>query len=502
MKQLGSIALAIFFLLLTWSGLVAGWETFKSSYGPSEALHSLTAKYISMFVCFGFAAIAAYLLYRMVRGIRGTRLSSSPPGSTASKVVSPTTQSAGNPQAPTVSLPSRHSYLMYALPVVLRLPWLIVALAVACLIIFKVTSQTAITQGRANYLAANTGVIAGFHTWCDDSHILAKRVERKNGLMLDVKGEFLYFDINSPDQPKIINLSSYGEDIYGIHSVGVPFCRGGEIIFYAYRQKPSPNGRVYSLSLDKDEPELLAQLPYGRDPSQMFQGSARYMLATRKTKGGEAISDRHLNPADCEVAHVSLGYRVTCVDGVGPASKAAPYVVVDEDYDHSLLRSTTYELIADLSKDASFQIASPVSTPKAISPDGKYLYSPCEKRKETIATTMLSICRYLLDGKQNNWELVFTFNPTVYERALFCNYSLAWHIIPTNSGDVYFVPSVTFLIAYGSSGMWKYSADEKEFIKVSEAEEHKFVGVSPGGKRISVQGEDKTIYVYEERVRS
>lgn len=373
-------------------------------------------------------------------------------------------------------------------------------MTVAGLAVFKLTGQTAVTQGRNDYSVLNTGVIAGWHTWCDDNHILAKQLEHRNGVTRNANKQFLYFDVNSPSQATQIDLSMYGDDISGIHPFGLPFCRRNEIIFSAYVQKPVPIGRVYSLLIGQGKSELLAELPYGRDPSQMFSDGPKYMLATRKGKEDSDGQDNHLPLADCSVSFVRPGYKVMCIDGVSHANIATPKTIVDKDYGHLRLRDTEYKLITDLSESTSFEVSR--SLGEGLSPDGRYLYLPCEKRKSTRASKYLSVCRYLLDGGKHEWELVFTFNPTIHERALFSTYSLAWSIIPANSGDVYFIPTVSFLIAYGSSGVWKCSATRHDFTRISVADDHTFIRVSPSGNWISAQGPEKTIVLYKERSRS
>ena len=282
------------------------------------------------------------------------------------------------------------------------------------------------------------------------------------------------------------------------------FCKNGEILIPAYDDAL----KVFRFIIES-EPELLVHTTkQGRITlTQLASGSGQYVLSTYRSWGKVADGDK----AKCPAYYIKAGYRQLCWDRwslytVGetlwllPNFVLAKYLWQDEIRYKDMqgqwvtvtnpaginsvktLQLKLYDLnqneLADLSHDPVYKASSDV----AISPDGKYAYSPCIKRplKETLLADR--VCRYRLDGTKLFWEEVFAFDPSEkYQYVSIQQLSVG------PNGDVYFIELGARNNNYG---IWKFDATTKQIKKITRPpnrpDEHP--RVSHYGKRVAFVG--------------
>ncbi len=356
-------------------------------------------------------------------------------------------------------------------------------------------------DAKSDYDIINTGIKGG-GCWVDDNHfIVVKGQQPTPGQEFEVDGLY-YLDPAKPKDLKRIDLSPLEPSQQRrIRDVS---CQEGTILFDVM----APNRKtswLYSLKLG-GHPELMADIRWARPSAISLKG--QYVLGNKLTVD-KGVWEEH---SDCDVRFLKPGLKALCwprdtisqwltpqfvvneylwretilvrgtdgkkerVPNPEPPLKRADGTDLKQGY---LLRDLENRIVQEIpTKQGPYQIID-VSFKQDLS--GMYLYSVCfeaEDHGDRFLTIGGRICRFLLDGKNHNWEEVVSVQQS--PRDLF-----SLHDLDVNAqGDVVMVELGHRLL----TSVWKYTARSKRVDKVIQARFPDELGgpqVSPTGAWMS-----------------
>lgn len=148
-----------------------------------------------------------------------------------------------------------------------------------------------------------------------------------------------------------------------------------------------------------------------------------------------------------------------------------------------LLYDLNLNLLAKLTQDPVYKV---FQLGFVVAPDESYVYSPCiEKAISKFDLDFNGVCRYKLDGKQNQWEQVFSSEIPIKEKTTVQDISVS------RNGDVFFIlggKNRTHI------GVWKFENSAKKIIQITHVRDILYdeaPKVSPDGTRVAFSRPDK-----------
>ena len=332
-------------------------------------------------------------------------------------------------------------------------------------------------HSQPKYTVVQTGIqVAGGgsnYNWCDNDHLFS-----------EIDGKIYLVDMRKFTKSVIDFVDENGKPL----GMGVPrpgACKFGKLLSAkpnkATETADDPRKKIFEIYLGPISGGRAERL---LAPTERMLGvhlKAKYILAQKpKVK----TSDGYKTVEECATYH-HPDYKLLCIDTDAGSDRffalerfiVAPYrwtdvaVVRGADrlpqptknqrpptLDRSgriihyaiELRDLDFNLIARLTDDQVFKID---ALQLIVSPNENFAYVPCAKRTESApegVSDYYGVCRYKLDGKQNQWQRVFDFgNPKEIRGHIE-------QIDVTESGDIYFVLAGA---RPPDSGIWKFGAD-------------------------------------------
>jgi hypothetical protein len=154
------------------------------------------------------------------------------------------------------------------------------------------------------------------------------------------------------------------------------------------------------------------------------------------------------------------------------------------------LRDLEFNLIVKLIEDPVFKSDTLNLT---VGPDEQFAYVPCARRANSQPEGHLdfyAVCRYRLDGKQNQWEQVFYADELRAKTRMHIQ-----RIEVAANGDVYFAP----LGRPPHNGIWKYDKTSGKVLQVTHNAPYNgddAPKVSPDGKKIAFMRSPDKSYLF------
>jgi hypothetical protein len=369
----------------------------------------------------------------------------------------------------------------------------------------------------SEYTIINTGIKAG-GCWYDDSHfVIVKGKQSAPGQDFEVEGLY-YLDPAKYQELKQVNLFSMEPALQ--RQIKEVTCQDETILFYvmAPDQKTS---RLYSVKIGQ-QPELIADLRWARPSSVSIEG--QYVLGNKLTVD-KGVWEEH---SDCNLNSLNSGLKALCWPRDTIPQWVTPQFVVSEylwrasilvrDKDGKsrrilnpksplklpdgtelkqgyLLRDLENRIVAEIPiKQGLYQL---INVSFTSDPSGQYLYSVCFKigdHGDRHFTVGGRICRFLLDGKNHDWEEVVSVQQSPNDP-----YSL--HDLSVNAqGDVVMIerghpPAIS---------LWRYTAQSKRVEKLTHVVSPDVLGapqVSPNGRWVSVVRQSQLILIESKGVK-
>ena len=386
-------------------------------------------------------------------------------------------------------------------------------LNVIALVAFALTVTTMFgcnvsSTDKSGWTVVSTGLEANdrwTYSWCDDDHI-ALVTTASNGSQRQV----MLVDLRTLQQTPIEMTDANGLKL----RPQSPTCIDGNV--FAVRTENGPNEtRVGSDA----EPHYLYGGKIGGNAQRLVAAKFRPLGVNFKTRYVVAqmpkieTTDGYRTDEDCASYH-HPDFRLICWDTDTPLGTffmldhfiVAPYewadsVAIAKDGEKpSILRNQRpplldkdgkivhvrielwdidKKLLANLTDNNVFAID---RNNLIVTQDQRYLYAPCKKTGASrFDGDNWSACRYLLDGKENQWEEAFFFALAEKERAS------VWDLSICPNGDLYFVLSGAR--TKGVRGIWQYAPRAKTFTQITHVkgdnESDKAIKCSPDGRNIA-----------------
>lgn len=382
-------------------------------------------------------------------------------------------------------------------------------------------------KAGSDFTIINTGVKGG-GCWLDDSHfVVVKGQQPAPGQEFEVEG--LYdLDPNKPKDLRRIDLSPI--DLTLQKHIRDVTCQDQTILFHVLTADRKRN-QLYTLKLGQS-PAVLAEKIEGFVVPQAVSIRNQYVLDFTGTLGrrdGQLAAQPEQTKGDCRFAYLRDNYRVVCLrhdrgtkqrwllndvflvkyvwdstirvntDGQDrwvpnpePPLKLPDGTELKQGY---LLRDLENRIVQEIpTKQGLYQL---IDVSFTSDPSGQYLYSVCFKvgdHGDRHFTVGGRICRFLLDGKNQNWEEVVS----VQQRS---NDPFSLHRLSVNAqGDIVMIerghrPAIS---------LWRYTAQSKRVERLAHVISPDVLGapqVSPNGRWVSVVRESQLILIESKGVK-
>lgn len=407
--------------------------------------------------------------------------------------------------------------------------WMLVRVVMALVLVF-IAGCDAISGTQDGYEVASTGIETSSYNWCDNNHLIVAS-----------KGEVFLVDVRDLKQTPVELFDEKGQKLKVIS----PSCNEGQVYapkwdeaapttwpgkrlrtLYAgpigARAAPliSPTERVLATSLKGKY--ILAQMPVIKtdDSYKIVEECAMYHNPDYKLmcfyteawfnkffalehfivapyRWGDTLSVRKENGTRQQVKNLRApllldkdipitryvpipgepGANKVIREPQPPGSQGLPVTAAILLYDLNL------NLLARLDKDSNYKV---YDLGFVVGIDEAYLYSPCIKRRESkYDQDYDGVCRYKLDGKQNQWENMFSFDLPKKERTGIAQISVS------QNEDIYFSLGGDSVI---HRGLWKFDASTRKITQITHVVAGQFdkePKVSPDGKRVAFHHAEK-----------
>lgn len=366
-------------------------------------------------------------------------------------------------------------------------------------------------EAKVDYEIINTGINGG-GCWYDDSHfIVVKGQQPAPGQEFEVEGLY-YLDPNQPKDLKRIDLSPLEPSLQ--RKIRDVTCQGDTILLsvMASHRKTS---RLYGVKIGQ-QPELIADLRWAKPSAVSLKG--QYVVGNKLTVD-KGVWEAQV---DCDVRFVKPGFSVLCWPRDTIGQWVTPQFVINEylwresilvrtpDGKRERVRNPAPPLkLADgtelkqgyLLRDLENQVVQMIPVKQRpyqlvdvtfrLDPIGQYLYSVCFKagdHGDKQYSVGGRVCRYLLDGKNRDWEEVVSVQASPKD-------PFSLHDLSVNAqGDMVMIerghrPTI---------GLWKYTAHSKLAEKITQVispRELRAPLVSPNGQWISMKIDSQLVLI-------
>lgn len=403
--------------------------------------------------------------------------------------------------------------------------WKRVCLSLAFIV--ATCSYAELAEAKSEYEVIHTGIQGG-GCWYDDTHFVVVRGEQAApGQDFEVEGLY-YLDPNKPKDLRRIDLSPIDPDIQrAIRDVS---CQEQTILFHILTADRKRN-QLYTLNLGQP-PKLLAEKTQGFIVPQSVSIRNQQVLDYATIRQGNALPGAVLSEqpkAECRFAYLRLGYRVACLPYEQETKRTwllnngflAKYLW---DETIRVSKNGRYEWVANpepalklpdgtelkqgyFLRDLDGRIVQQIPTEQdlyqvidlSFKPDqiGKYLYGVCFKagdHGDRHLTVGGRICRFLLDGKNRDWQEV-----VIIQQAPNDPFSL--HDLHVNAqGDAVMIERGHRLV----TSLWMYIAQTKKadkLMQISFPDELGAIQVSSNGQWVSVMKQSELVFIERKGVR-
>ncbi len=366
-------------------------------------------------------------------------------------------------------------------------------------------------EAKVDYEIINAGIKGG-GCWYDDSHfIVVKGQQPAPGQEFEVEGIY-YLDPSQPKDLKRIDLSPLEPSLQ--RKIRDVTCQGDTILLsvMASHRKTS---RLYGVKIGQ-QPELIADLRWAKSSAVSLKG--QYVVGNKLTVDKGVWEEQ----VDCDVRFVKPGFSVLCWPRDTIGQWVTPQFVISE----YLWRESILVRTPDGKRE---RVRNPVAPPKLadgselkqgfllrdlenqvvqmipvrqrpyqlvdvtfrLDPIGQYLYSVCFKtgdHGDKQYSVGGRVCRYLLDGKNRDWEEVVSVQASPKD-------PFSLHDLSVNAqGDMVMIerghrPTIS---------LWKYTAHSKLAEKITQVispRELRAPLVSPNGQWISMKIDSQLVLI-------
>jgi WD40-like Beta Propeller Repeat len=354
---------------------------------------------------------------------------------------------------------------------------------------------TSTSRCEETYKTTATEIVSGGALiWCDNDHLLLAATQSSG-----VEYPMRLLDLQTMREAPIRMMDSNGRELTPIFA-----CKEREFLSYS-TDTTNPADRTRQLFVGQlgKPAKRIAHLKVGGRVNL----AQKYIVAIRRryaTDSGYAID------ADCTISSDSE-YRIFCWDVWDTRLWLLSRFVISEyvwrdfisveaaDGQRRQVRNKeprliardgapvtrTYQLrdfknrlAADLESDPVFKIQ---HLNLAFNPDETYAYAGCIRKGASRYDEFWSVCRFRLDGNQNNWEEVFVFDLARTQKTSLGDLSVG------TTGDVYFRLPGASLATH--RGIWKFNAATHQITQITRvanlSQRDTGPSVSPDGKRVA-----------------